>query len=436
MRSTLFYIPHEFLGLPVFGFGWLLAVWLLVASVLVINSIRRQGWGRDLAAQIAVALFVAGFIAFVLPQLTEAEGLPIRGYGMMLLLATVAAVGLALWRAPQRGLNADFVFSLALWVFLAGIAGARLFYVIEYWERIRAVDATGNLLWFRTLLNAINLTQGGLVVYGSIIGGIAAIIVFARQTGVPLLSLLDFVAPSFMLGLALGRVGCFLNGCCFGAVCELPWAVRFPAGSLPHVHQVEKGIAFIHGIKLAAGDPPAIAEIEPHSSAEHAGLKPGEQILAVDEVPTPTKAAAQAALLAAHTKGRQLCLAIAGRPQPVCLAITTPRSLPVHPTQLYSAIDALLICLFLLAFERVHQHDGQVVAMMFTVYPVTRFLVEILRDDEPWVVGGQHLGLTIAQVVSLLFLGGALILWVYINRKRPGLWRASSDPASVEAPSR
>ncbi|MCS7238122.1 MAG: prolipoprotein diacylglyceryl transferase [Thermoguttaceae bacterium] len=429
MRSTLFYIPHEFLGMPVFGFGWVLAIWAVVAIALLAQSVRRYGWTRDLLSQIVVALLVGAFIAFLLPQLAEKEGLPIRGYGTMLLLATIAAVGLALWRAPERGLNADLVFSLTLWVFLVGIAGARLFYVIEYWDRIRVVDGSGNLLWFRTFVNAINLTQGGLVVYGSIFGGIVAIIVFARRTGLPLLGLMDFVAPSFMLGLALGRLGCFLNGCCFGAVCDLPWAVRFPAGSLPHVHQVEKGIAFIHGVKLAPEDPPRIAAVEPASAAESSGIRPGDRILAVDEIPTATRSAAQGALMAAHTKGSQLCLAIAGRTQPVCFAISPPTSLPVHPTQIYSAINAFLICLFLLAFERFRQHDGQVVAMMFTVYPLTRFLLEILRDDEPWVIAGQNLGLTIAQTISLVLLAGAVILWLYIFRTKPGRWQAAAPSA-------
>ncbi len=419
MRSTLFYIPHTFLGIPVLGFGWLLFGWTLLSAAIILHSIRRLGWTRELLGHILLAVSVAGFIAFVLPNLAEAKGLPIRGYGTMLLLATVAGVALALWRAQQRGFDTDFVLSLTVWIFIAGITGARLFYVVEYWDRIRVADAAGRVLLLPTLANIVNLAQGGLVVYGSMLGGIIAVVIFTRVRGVPLLRVLDFIAPSFMLGLAIGRIGCFLNGCCYGAICHLPWAVQFPAGSLAHVHQVEKGLVFLQGLKLAPGTPARVLEVEAGSAAEKAGLRPGDRILAVGSHPTPTRLDAEAVLLTAAVPGDPLCVSVEGRPAPVCFAASLPQSLPVHPTQLYSSFNAFLICLFLLAFERVRTRDGQVVGLMFTVYPLTRFLIEVLRDDEPWIVATAGFGLTIAQTISLILLGIVTLFWIYLFTSGP-----------------
>lgn len=421
MRSTLFHIPNEFLGIPVFGLGWALALWLAIAGVWLVLIVRRQGWTREASTHILLTLIVAAFVAVILPRLAEPEGLPIRGYGLMLLLATLAGISLTIWRGRGRGFDDDYVLGLAFWVFVVGIAGARLFYVVEYWERIRVLDGGGGVLWLPTLANLLNLAQGGLVVYGSIVGGILAILIYTAIRRGPLLATMDLVAPSFMLGLALGRIGCFLNGCCFGGVCDLPWAVRFPPGSLAHMHQIDKGQAFLYGMKLARGDPPVVAAIEPGSVLAAAGVRPGARLLAVNDVPTATEAAAHYALVHAHQTGSEVCLAFEGRSTPVCMPAVPHWSLPVHPTQLYSSINALVICLFLLAFERIRRHDGQVLAMMFMLYGVTRFLLEILRDDEPWIFAHTRFGLTIAQTISLGLVLVAVGLWIYVWRAKPGL---------------
>ncbi len=92
--------------------------------------------------------------------------------------------------------------------------------------------------------------RGGLVVYGMLVVGGLALIVFIYRHHLPGLALADLIAPSVVLGLGLGRVGCFLNGCCFGGPCDLPWGVQFPAGSPPHEQQIRLGQ--VYGLLIVA----------------------------------------------------------------------------------------------------------------------------------------------------------------------------------------
>jgi phosphatidylglycerol:prolipoprotein diacylglycerol transferase len=131
MCQTLLLIPYEFHGVPIFGTGILLALWLIGTVILFGRLVRRGGFDAETRSHILPVVLVGAAIWF-LPRLFPG-GLPIRGYGVMLLVGAVAGVGLAVYRARQVGLNADLVFSLAFWMFLPGIVGARLFHVIEYW---------------------------------------------------------------------------------------------------------------------------------------------------------------------------------------------------------------------------------------------------------------------------------------------------------------
>ena len=117
--------------------------------------------------------------------------------------------------------------------------GARLFYIVEY----RQQYFRGSLR--ETLVAVINLSQGGLVVYGSIFGGALALMLFTRKYRVPGLALTDLIAPAVLLGVSLGRIGCFLNGCCYGGVCELPWAVPIPVAQPCAAYTRPKGRTFI-----------------------------------------------------------------------------------------------------------------------------------------------------------------------------------------------
>ena len=73
--------------------------------------------------------------------------------------------------------------------------------------------------------------KGGLVFYGGLIGATLAGVLYARLKKLPLWKMADILAPSIALGYVFGRIGCLLNGCCYGRACGLPWAIRFPAGN-------------------------------------------------------------------------------------------------------------------------------------------------------------------------------------------------------------
>src|SRR5207244_13427650 len=98
-----------------------------------------------------------------------------------------------------------------------------------------------------------------------------------------------------------------------------------------------------------------------------------------------------------------------------------PRSVPVHPTQLYAAIDAGLLALVLWFFFPYRRRDGEVFALLVTLHPISRFLIEIVRSDEP-----KH-PLTVSQWISLAILAAGIALWIYIERQP----RGSAIPAAA-----
>ncbi len=419
MCQTLFVIPRQVAGIDVFGFGWLLGVWVVVSAILVGWSLKRHGWSGETRSQIGAALVVGLAIYFVLPHLMDERlgGLAIRGYGAMLLVAVSAGVGLSVFRAQRVGVNPEIILSLGTWFFIWGIIGARAFYVIEYWDRFERPTLAG------TLLAIINMTQGGLVVYGSLLAGGVALIVFVRKYHLPGLALSDLIAPGVVLGVGLGRLGCFMNGCCYGGLTDLPWAVQFPPESPAFIDQVERGALYVHGLTFdGSGDaPPVIASVEAGSPAASQGLLPGEHVVAIGGVPVKSVQEAQGRLLSIFGDGETVEVAVAEDPQPKqwVIAGPAPRSLPMHPAQLYSLIDALLLCGLLLAYEPFKRRDGELTALVLTLHPISRFLLEIIRIDESAVFGT---GMSISQNISIgIFLVG-IILWAYLLwRKPPGI---------------
>jgi phosphatidylglycerol:prolipoprotein diacylglycerol transferase len=308
------------------------------------------------------------------------------------------------------GLDPEVVYSFAFHVFVGGIAGARLFYVIEYWEQFQAPT-----LW-ATIGAIANVTQGGLVVYGSLIGGAATGLWYLRRHKLPILAMADLVTPGMMLGLALGRIGCLLNGCCHGGICEDGmFGIQFPPGSPPYVHQSQLGL--FHGFRIAPageGRRVIVEHIEPDGPAAAANLLAGAEIRSINGVPIDSFATARAVL--ERMPGELFVETDLGTAH-IHLPRLPQHSYPVHPTQIYSSINAALLCLLLWAFYPLRRRDGEVFALLLSLYPVTRFLLEIVRADEPGQLGTP---LTISQIVSLALLGLAILLWGYLLRRPRG----------------
>lgn len=153
--------------------------------------------------------------------------LVIYAYGVMVALAFVTGLWLAGRRGLRVGIPAERVTDLGIWLIAGTIIGARTFYVVTYWRD----DFAGKPLW-----EIFALRHGGLVFYGGFIGATLAGMIYVRLKNLDFWKLADVLAPSVALGFGIGRIGCLLNGCCYGRECDLPWAIRFPADH--HTHGV------------------------------------------------------------------------------------------------------------------------------------------------------------------------------------------------------
>jgi phosphatidylglycerol:prolipoprotein diacylglycerol transferase len=184
--------------------------------------------------------------------------------------------------------------------------------------------------------------------------------------------------------------------------------------------QASSGKIYIHGLVFqGAADQPAVIErVEPGSPAAEQGLTPGQQVVAVNGTRVKTVDEADRALLRTFGAGTSVSIQVAGETQAKTWRLSgeAPRSLPVHPTQLYSLIDALLLFFFLLAYEPFKRRDGELAALVLTIHPVSRFLLEIIRVDEGAVF---NTGMSISQNISIAIFVGGILLWTYLLRRRP-----------------
>src|SRR5262245_29170486 len=141
-------------------------------------------------------------------------------------------------RGVRGGIAPDKVYDIGIWLMIGTIVGARALHVITYWDTLMKDPLFPSAPWTEIFM----VQRGGLVFYGGLVGASLACVLYARRKKIPLWKLADVLAPSIALGYVFGRLGCFLNGCCYGQVCQLPWAVRFPYESEAWRGQVAKGL--------------------------------------------------------------------------------------------------------------------------------------------------------------------------------------------------
>ncbi|MBI3746509.1 MAG: prolipoprotein diacylglyceryl transferase [Chloroflexi bacterium] len=165
------------------------------------------------------------FVLDIDPVAVTILGLPVRWYGLILVVAAGIAIWLAQREARRRGIGPEIVWDGALWVGVAALIGGRALYVIQN-ELSTLADHPAHV---------IMVWMGGLSFYGGLIGAIVALALFARRRGIPLLVALDLTAPGAAIGQAIGHIGCLVGGDSYGIPTDLPWAViyRNPAAMAP-----------------------------------------------------------------------------------------------------------------------------------------------------------------------------------------------------------
>jgi phosphatidylglycerol:prolipoprotein diacylglycerol transferase len=154
------------------------------------------------------------------PTILKIGPVGLHSYGLMLALAFIIGIAMVQRGAQRLGVPREAVADLGLWILVASVAGSRLYYVASHWEEYASRPLTALAVW-----------DGGLTFYGGVLLALPVSFLFIRKKRLPGWSLADLTAPAFALGLGLGRIGCFLSGCCFGKPSHLPWAMTFPADS-------------------------------------------------------------------------------------------------------------------------------------------------------------------------------------------------------------
>ncbi|NBD33746.1 MAG: prolipoprotein diacylglyceryl transferase [Cyanobacteria bacterium] len=166
------------------------------------------------------------------PILVELGPITIRWYGLLIASAVIIGVLLSQYLAQRRHINPELLGDLSIWLVLAAIPGARLYYVAFEWENYAQRPEAIIAIW-----------QGGIAIHGAIIGGAIAALIFARINRISFWQLADLVSPSLILGQAIGRWGNFFNSEAFGIPTNLPWKLYIPAANRPPQYADE---AFFH----------------------------------------------------------------------------------------------------------------------------------------------------------------------------------------------
>jgi phosphatidylglycerol---prolipoprotein diacylglyceryl transferase len=337
-------------------------------AVAMVVSSARNGWRNAVGPEgkdgkpteptaedrrnraISYGLFgaaLAGFgLYYALPNVPflnikgKGEGIPIHTYGVMIGLGFISAVTVSAWIAVREwpgklGLERrDQIFDLAFYLFLGGIVGSRVLFIIVNWKDYAAHPGK------------IFDLGGGLVFYGGLIGAAIAAIWYSRKHGIEFFRLADIAMPTVSLGQAFGRLGCFSAGCCWGDVtthARAPFAVEFPGT------QAQDLFGSVSGTPSLAYSSMADAVSETRWVVEATG----------ERFPQAVDGAVRISDWV-HQHGH---------------------TLPVHPTQLYESLGQIILFAVLMTARNYRRFHGQIFAMWLMCYAVLRTTVETFRGD-------------------------------------------------------
>jgi phosphatidylglycerol:prolipoprotein diacylglycerol transferase len=306
----------------------------------------------------------------------------LKSYGLMMVIGFLSAVYLI--RRLSRNITPDpqLITNAALYSLIGGVVGARLFYVIHYFEHFKEDPVSVFAIW-----------HGGLELLGGVLLAITIIFFYLLYHKLPIRHYLDILAIALMLALVFGRIGCLLNGCCFGKPTELPWAIRFPYNSIAYLSQVNPDLERNRSAPQLELPPEYLSYIDNNGNRHP---KPYEELTEQQKIEVTT--------------GKYRCL-------------------PVHPTQLYTSAGAAVLCLILYFFWRRSQNagssktagkiftePGSTFALMFALYGLTRFFIEFLRDDNRFEIDG----LTISQLIgiAMIIFGATLMAILQIMKPK------------------
>ena len=307
--------------------------------------------------------------------------LTVKSYGVLMVCGFICAIYIIRRLSRGMGENAEHVTTAALYSLIAGVVGARIFYVIHYWRQFKG----------KGLIELFAVWKGGLELLGGVLLAILIIVLYLRAKKLPVRRYLDILGVGLMLALAFGRLGCFFNGCCFGKPANSFISVRFPYGSLAYESQVRPDPAR-NRQKPYIELPPDFFDYVMEDSAFY--LKPFDKLT----------------------------------PQQKFEVIEGPyRPLPVWPTQLFESASALVAAILLYLHRKkgialqnsggtlpVLFRPGVTFALMFIIYGSMRFFIEFLRDDNPI----QPDGLTVSQNLSIaLVLANLFLIWLFAKMK-------------------
>ena len=289
---------------------------------------------------------------------------PVGTYGPMLVIGFLAAISLIRYLSRNITTDPQHITNAALYALIGGVVGARAFYVIHYFEKYQD-----------NWIDIFRIWHGGLELLGGVVVAVAVILAYLLYHKLPIRRHLDILAIGLMLALVFGRIGCFLNGCCFGKPTEGPCAVRFPYDSFVYNSQVNPN--------LDRNRPEPQLQVPDNyfyyiSENGKKYTKPFEELAALQQYEV--------------AQGKYRCL-------------------PVHPTQLYSSACAAFLCFILYLFWRRSQksrsrfltHPGSTFSLMLICYGIMRFLIETIRDDNPfeyawWAI---YKGATVSQNLGI-----------------------------------
>jgi len=356
----------------------------------------------------------------------------IYGYGLMLVLGFLSGIWLAHWRAKRMGENHETVTVVGILALVGGIIGARLAFILQNWSQFKN----------KGLASTLDVTSGGLIYYGGVLLGTLMVVCYLWRKRIAVRRYLDIVAVSLMVGLAFGRAGCFLNGCCYGGRCDAHWplATQFPMYSKPLLKFDGRPNPFSLGTQGAS--PVYAHQLEQRAIALHRqGKKDSPELAAAEKFdglinpdPKLLDKSAMSRFIEYTQDGKKAFAPVLPFLSPESFSdeqihiASASRSLPVRPAQALGFFNALLIAALLCLFFRHRRREGQVFAVLLIIYPITRFLLEGIRRDT-----ALHFGMTHNQYTSLATVAAGIIMLFVISKFSPSAGATWAQRVAAEA---